>query len=131
LWNRRQLAHVTSSDFKDEGDFDRTSSKRNTLTGRVDLSEEQSLQFVSIHTCRLVNQHTTLDGGIGIALAEMSIPRAPPAIGGPQKFLNMDPAGPIRNTPRYPPDTTHASDLVRRAERAAFVHGRSAGWRNR
>jgi len=121
------LAHVTSSDFKDEGDSIVLIETPTRLIGRVDLSEEQSLQsFVSdaIHAGLVKSAHDISDGGIGIALAEMCYSTLHrPAIGAAAKIPQyMDACKDLfgEYSSRILLTTTHASDLVRRAERAAL-----------
>jgi phosphoribosylformylglycinamidine synthase len=121
------LAHVTSSDLKDEGDSIVLIETPTRLIGRVDLNEERALQsFVSdaIHAGLVKSAHDVSDGGIAVALAEMCY-----------STLNRPPIGAAAKIPQYMDSckdlfgeyssrilltTTHASDLVRRAERSAL-----------
>ena len=121
------LTHVTTSDLKDEGDSIVLIESPTRLIGRVDLNEERALQnFVSdaIHAGLVKSAHDISDGGIAVALAEMCY-----------STLNRPPIGAAAKIPQYLDagkdlfgdyssrillTTTHASDLVRRAERSAL-----------
>jgi phosphoribosylformylglycinamidine synthase II len=121
------LAHVTSSDFKDEGDSIVLIETPTRLIGRVALDEERSLQsFVSdaIHAGLVKSAHDASEGGIAVALGESCY-----------STLNRPAIGAIAKIPRYLDackdlfgeyssrillTTTHAADLVRRAERSGL-----------
>ena len=121
------LAHVTSSDLKDEGDSIVLIETPTRLIGRVDLNEERALQsFVSdaIHAGLVKSAHDISDGGIAVALAEMCYSTLNrPAIGAAAKSPQyMDACKDLfgEYSSRILLTTTHASDLVRRAERSAL-----------
>jgi phosphoribosylformylglycinamidine synthase len=121
------LAHVTSSDLKDDGDSIVLIETPTRLIGRVDLNEERALQsFVSdaIHAGLVKSAHDISDGGIAVALAEMCYSTLNrPAIGAVAKIPQyMDACKDLfgEYSSRILLTTTHASDLVRRAERSAL-----------
>ena len=121
------LAHVTSSDFKEEGDSLVLIETSTRLIGRVDLKEERALQsFVSdaIHAGMVKSAHDVSDGGIAVAVAEMCYSTLKrPAIGAAVKVPQyMDACKDLfgEYSSRILLTTTHAADLVRRAERSAL-----------
>jgi phosphoribosylformylglycinamidine synthase len=121
------LAHVTSSDLKNEGDSIVLIETPTRLIGRVDLNEERALQsFVSdaIRAGLVKSAHDVSDGGIAVALAEMCYSTLNrPAIGAAAKIPQyMDACKDLfgEYSSRILLTTTHASDLVRRAERSAL-----------
>jgi phosphoribosylformylglycinamidine synthase len=121
------LAHVTTSDLKDEGDSIVLIETPTRLIGRVDLGEERALQsFVSdaIHAGLVKSAHDISDGGIAVALAEMCYSTLNrPGIGAAAKIPQyMDSGKDLfgEYSSRILLTTIHASDLVRRAERSAL-----------
>jgi len=121
------LSHVTTSDFKDEGDSIVLLETPTRLIGKIDLKEELALQsFVSdaIHAGLIKSAHDVSDGGIAIAVAEMCYSTlSRPAIGAAVKIPQyMDACKDLfgEYSSRILVATTHASDLVRRAERSAL-----------
>jgi phosphoribosylformylglycinamidine synthase subunit PurL len=121
------LEHVTSSHFKDEGDSIVLIETPSRLIGKVDLSEERALQsFVSdaIHAGLIKSAHDISEGGIAVAVAEMCYSTLHrPAIGAAVKIPQyMDACKDLfgEYSSRILLSTTHASDLVRRAERSAL-----------
>ena len=121
------LAHVTSSDFKEEGDSILLMETPTRLIGRVNLDEERALQsFVSdaIHAGLLRSAHDVSDGGIAVAVAESCYSTLHrPAIGAAAKIPRyMDACKDLfgEYSSRILLTTKHASDLVRRAERSGL-----------
>ena len=121
------LAHATSADFKEENDSIILIETPTRLIGRVNLDEERTLQsFVSdaIHAGLVKSAHDVSEGGIAIALAECCYSTLQrPAIGVAAripKYLDAckDLFGDYSS--RILLTTTHASDLVRRAERSGL-----------
>jgi phosphoribosylformylglycinamidine synthase len=118
------LDHVTSSDFKDAGDSILLIETLSRLTGQVDLAEEQLLQrfvFDAIRAGLIKSAHDVSEGGVAVALAECcysTIHRQ--ALGATAKIpgrgdFRADLFGEYSS--RILLTTTHASDLVRRAEK--------------
>jgi phosphoribosylformylglycinamidine synthase len=118
------LAHVTTSSFAAEGDSILLIETFDLVRGKVDLAQEQLLQrFVSdaIHAGLIKSAHDVSEGGVAVALAECcysTIHR--PAIGAvtdiPKRTdFREDLFGEYSS--RILLTTTHASDLVRRAEK--------------
>jgi len=121
------LDHVTASSFKDAGDSIILIETPTRLIGRVNLDEEKALQsFVSdaIHAGLVKSAHDVSDGGIAISLAESCY-----------STLHRGAIGALAKIPQYMDackdlfgdyssrillSTTHASDLVRRAERSGL-----------
>jgi phosphoribosylformylglycinamidine synthase II len=121
------LDHITASSFKDANDSILLIETPTRLIGRVDLTEERALQsFVSdaIHAGLVKSAHDVSDGGIAIALAECcysSLHR--PAMGALVRIPQyMDAAKDLFGdySSRILLSTSHASDLVRRAERSGL-----------
>jgi phosphoribosylformylglycinamidine synthase len=121
------LAHVTSAGFKDEGDSIILIETPTRLIGRVNLDEERTLQsFVSdaIHAGLVKSAHDVSEGGIAVALAECcysTLQRS--TIGAAAKIPKyLDPCKDLfgEYSSRILLTTTHASDLVRRAERSGL-----------
>ncbi len=121
------LDHVTVSSFKDVNDSILLIETPTRLIGRVDLNEEKTLQsFVSdaIKAGLVKSAHDVSDGGLAIALSECcysTLQRK--AIGAMAKIPQyMDAAKDLFGdyASRILLSTTHASDLVRRAERSGL-----------
>jgi phosphoribosylformylglycinamidine synthase len=121
------LAHVTASSFKDEGDSIILIETPTRLIGRVDINEERALQsFVSdaIHAGLVKSAHDVSDGGLAVALAECCYSsQQRPALGAAAKIPQyMDSVKDLfgEYSSRILLSTTHALDLVRRAERSGL-----------
>jgi phosphoribosylformylglycinamidine synthase len=121
------LAHVTSSDFKDAGDAILLVETATRLNGQVDLKEELLLQsFVSdaIHAGLVKSAHDISEGGIAVALAECCYSTLHrPAIGAATNIpshldFRKDLFGEYSS--RILLTTIHASDLVRRAGKSGL-----------
>jgi phosphoribosylformylglycinamidine synthase len=121
------LDRVTTSAFRDAGDSIVLIETPARLIGRVNLEEEQALQrFVSdaIHAGLIKSAHDVSDGGIAIALAECCYSNSHrSAIGAAVKIPRYLDAGKDlfgEYSSRILLSTTHASDVVRRAERSGL-----------
>jgi phosphoribosylformylglycinamidine synthase II len=121
------LDHVTASSFKDAGDSILLIETPTRLIGRVNLDEEKALQsFVSdaIHAGLVKSAHDISDGGIAISLAECCYSNlSRPALGAVARIPQyMDACKDLFGdySSRILLSTTHASDLVRRAERSGL-----------
>ena len=121
------LAHVTVSSFKDEGDSILLLETPTRLIGRVELNEERSLQsFVAdaIRAGLIKSAHDVSEGGIAVALAECCLSTLDrPGIGAAAKIPQyLDACKDLfgEYSSRILLSTKHAPELVRRAERSAL-----------